>query len=158
MLKRLFTRRRRKKITGKRPEKYFAKQDSLKVGSVVKITSKLDPDLKIHHNYWGIIDEVRSIEDNINNKNLQLYNVIIWNAYVSNLREMDLIPLPKVDKRQTKALLDRLRHVNLKVQDTSDSFLFEWLNTLARTPNPRISPFVDFVLRGLEEGIGGDRI
>lgn len=120
--------------------RYQPQVDRFKVGDVVRITAKHNPDLKEYHNCWG---QVLSVEEHS-------YTIQTWKEAVSEIVHDDLMLLPRDSKDTAKNLLKKLRHsYQLHPKDPD---LVAFLHYLGTKPIPEASElaiaFLNFVDMG----------
>ena len=117
------------------------KRDNPPVGSVVRLTTKQNPELKIYNGYWGIVTEVYEYSCDI--------QILGYKAIA--LSSQDFVEIKDIDKIWTKNLLDRLNGIysNPRLNDTGRKVI----SAIATNPYPKLDTIDECLVTALENAI-----
>ncbi len=117
-----------------RAARYQTQVERFKVGDVVRITAKYNPELKNYHHCWAQIVSLEEFS----------YTVLTWKGTVSGVAHDDLMLLRVTDKDAAANLLAQLNKIYQQKAQDSDCVAF--LHYLGTKPEPGVSDWAVKVL------------
>lgn len=122
--------------------KYRLEQDRLRCGTVVRISGKNNPGLKVFHNCWA---EIVGVNENS-------YDLVAWNGAKKEVHRNDFTVLPKADPELARSLLTRLSRIRFQLEESQkdDVHLRGFLSYLGTQECPELTPWSEKILSQTE--------
>lgn len=125
--------------------KYNPEEGRLKCGTVVRLSSQRNSELKIFHNCWAQIVGV----------NENSYDVLAWNGAKTEVHRNDFSVLPKADPDKARSLVERLNRIRFQLDENKvdDIHLRAFLHYLGTQEKPELTPWSESILQQTEKEI-----